>query len=74
MAAIEQSIPNMLGGVSQQPDPVKLSGQVREAENVFLDPTFGCLKRPGTEWVANLAAAGEIPTNGQENPTHRRRN
>ena len=71
MAAIEQSIPNMLGGVSQQPDPVKLSGQVREAENVFLDPTFGCLKRPGTEWVANLAAAGEIPTNGRWFPIFR---
>ena len=31
---------NLLGGVSQQPDPVKLPGQVREAQNVYLDPTF----------------------------------
>ena len=51
MAAIEQQIPNMLGGVSQQPDPVKLPGQVREADNVLLDPTFGCMKRPPTQWV-----------------------
>ena len=49
MAAVSQSIPNLLGGVSQQPDPVKLPGQVREAVNAYLDPTFGCKKRPPTE-------------------------
>ena len=54
MAAIEQQIPNLLGGVSQQPDPVKLPGQVKEAENVLLDPTFGCMKRPPSRWVASL--------------------
>lgn len=55
MAAISQKIPNLLGGVSQQPDPVKLPGQVRAAENVYLDPTFGCRKRPGSEFTAALA-------------------
>jgi hypothetical protein len=55
MAAISQKIPNLLGGVSQQPDPVKLPGQVRAAENVYLDPTFGCRKRPGSEFTASLA-------------------
>lgn len=55
MAAITQKIPNLLGGVSQQPDPIKLPGQVRAADNVYLDPTFGCRKRPGTEFVAALA-------------------
>lgn len=55
MAAVSQKIPNLLGGVSQQPDPVKLPGQVREAENVYLDPTFGCRKRPGTQYIATLA-------------------
>jgi len=54
MAAISQKVPNLLGGISQQPDPVKLPGQVRAAENVYLDPTFGCRKRPGTEFVASL--------------------
>lgn len=56
MAAVSQKIPNLLGGVSQQPDPVKLPGQVREADNVYLDPTFGCRKRPGTEYVATLGS------------------
>ena len=44
-----------MGGVSQQPDPLKLPGQVREAVNVLLDPTFGCKKRPPTRFVNELA-------------------
>ena len=59
MAAVSQKIPNLLGGISQQPDPVKLPGQVREAVNVYLDPTFGCRKRPSTEYVGTLAS--DIP-------------
>jgi|TARA_R100000482_G_scaffold95098_1_gene39963 hypothetical protein len=55
MAAISQVVPNLLGGVSQQPDPLKLPGQVKEAENVLLDPTFGCRKRPPTQFVGELA-------------------
>jgi hypothetical protein len=55
MAAISQIVPNLLGGVSQQPDPLKLPGQVKEAENVLLDPTFGCRKRPPTRFVGELA-------------------
>ena len=55
MAAVSQKIPNLLGGVSQQPDPVKLPGQVRDATNIYLDPTFGARKRPPTALVATLA-------------------
>ena len=55
MAAVSQKIPNLLGGISQQPDPVKLPGQVRDARNVYLDPTFGARKRPPTEFIATLA-------------------
>ena len=69
MAAVSQSIPNLLGGVSQQPDPIKLPGQVREAVNAFLDPTFGCKKRPATEFIARLAA--NIPANAKWFPIFR---
>lgn len=55
MAAVSQTITNMLGGISQQPDPIKLPGQVREAVNAYLDPTFGCRKRPGTRLVSALS-------------------
>ena len=61
MAAVSQKIPNLLGGVSQQPDPVKLPGQVRAADNVYLDPTFGCRKRPGTEYINTLNSDGSVP-------------
>ena len=54
MAAIEQVVPNLLGGVSQQPDPLKLPGQVKTANNVYLDPTFGALKRPGSELMLQV--------------------
>jgi hypothetical protein len=69
MAAVSQSIPNLLGGVSQQPDPIKLPGQVREAVNAFLDPTFGCKKRPATEFIAKLAS--NIPATAKWFPVFR---
>jgi len=62
MAAVSQKVPNLLGGVSQQPDPVKLPGQVRAADNVYLDPTFGCRKRPGTEYINTLSSDGTVPS------------
>lgn len=69
MAAISQTINNVLGGVSQQPDPVKLPGQVKEAVNAYLDPTFGCTKRPGTQFIGLLA--GDVPDSAEWFPVFR---
>ena len=69
MAAISQTINNVLGGVSQQPDPVKLPGQVREAVNAYLDPTFGCMKRPGTQYIGLLAE--DVPETAEWFPVFR---
>lgn len=69
MAAISQTINNVLGGVSQQPDPVKLPGQVREAVNAYLDPTFGCTKRPGTQFIGLLAE--DVPETAEWFPVFR---
>ena len=55
MAAVTQLISTYTGGVSTQPDVKKLSGQVREADNCFADPTFGMTKRSGSRYLANLA-------------------
>ena len=55
MAAISQQIPNLLGGVSQQADPLKLAGQVKESINAYLDPTFGCRKRPPLQYIKKLS-------------------
>ena len=47
MASITQTIPNFIGGVSQQPDQLKLPGQVAEVVNAIPDITRGLYKRPG---------------------------
>ena len=57
MAAINQRIPNFLGGVSQQPDSIKFPGQLRVCDNAVPDVTFGLTKRPPGEFVGKLANA-----------------
>ena len=57
MATVSQKIPNLLGGVSQQPDSLKLPGQTRQCTNVLPDPTYGLLKRPGLKLVSSLTGA-----------------
>lgn len=54
MPAITQRINNFLGGVSTQPDTKKLSGQVKEAKNVYPDPALGLTKRPGFKFLDAL--------------------
>jgi hypothetical protein len=54
MAAISQKIPNLIGGVSQQPDSLKLPNQLRECINYYPDPTFGLSKRPGLKAINKL--------------------
>jgi hypothetical protein len=57
MAAINQRIPNFLGGVSQQPDKIKFLGQLRSCDNAVPDITFGLKKRPPGEFVGTLTNA-----------------
>ena len=57
MAAVNQSIPNFLGGVSQQPDKIKFPGQLRVCDNAVPDVTFGLKKRPAGEFVSKLTNA-----------------
>lgn len=57
MSSITQRIPNLLAGISQQPDNRKRPGQVKDAVNVYPDFTLGMLKRPGSKFVSNLHGA-----------------
>ena len=41
MATITQTIPSYNGGISQQPDELKVPGQVKDALNVLPDLTHG---------------------------------
>ena len=83
MAAINQRIPNFLGGVSQQPDFIKFPGQLRTCHNAYPDVTFGLQKRAPGEYVGKLTNATdggewfEILRDGDEryliqiNPIHK---
>ena len=62
MTTLSQSIPNLLSGISQQPDSRKRPGQVKDAVNAFPDFALGLLKRPGGKFVASLHNA---PTTGK---------
>ena len=53
MTSITQQIPNYVGGISQQPDELKVPGQLRTAKNVLPDVTHGLLKRPGGRLIGN---------------------
>lgn len=57
MPAISQKIPHLISGVSQQPDSVKLSTQLRICDNYYPDVTLGLAKRPGMKGVSKLANA-----------------
>ena len=62
MSTLSQSIPNLLQGISQQPDSRKRPGQLKDANNAFPDFALGLLKRPGGKFVAKLHKA---PTTGK---------
>ena len=57
MTSITQQIPNYVGGISQQPDELKVPGQVRSVKNALPDVTHGLLKRPGGRLIGNALSA-----------------
>ena len=49
MAGISRTIPDFNGGINEQPDERKLTGQVRDCINAISDPVRGLYKRPGSK-------------------------
>ena len=49
MSSISQTIPSYVAGISEQPDQLKLSGQVKDCVNALPDVTRMLGKRPGCE-------------------------
>ena len=47
-------IPSFLGGVSQQPDKLKFTNQLKSQINGYSNPVEGLCKRPPTEHIAKL--------------------
>ena len=62
MPLINSSIPNLIQGVSQQPDSVRFDGQCEEQINAVGSLTEGLMKRPPTEFISNIFSS-EIPEN-----------
>ena len=67
MATITQTIGSYVGGISQQPDEMKIPGQVNVAKNVFPDVTYGLQKRPGGRLVASISDSGTLTIPGGTN-------
>ena len=51
MVAVTQIIPDLLGGISQQPDNQKDTGDLADSINAYPDVTLGLIKRPGLQYV-----------------------
>ncbi len=52
---VEQSIKTMYQGVSRQPDPVRLPGQVEEADNILVSIVSGGIEnRPASRYITDI--------------------
>lgn len=58
MTAVSKRIPNLLLGISQQPDIRKIPGQVNKLTNAYPEYAIGLLKRAGGAFVSDLLNAG----------------
>ena len=56
MATVTQQIPNYILGISDQPDELKLNGQVKDLQNAYPDITLGCTKRAGSRLINKISA------------------
>ena len=54
MPLTQDTIPNFIGGVSQQPDKLMFPNQSKKLLNMLPDPTIGLTKRKPTEHIARL--------------------
>jgi hypothetical protein len=54
MPLINTSVPNLIQGVSQQPDATRFAGQCEEQENALSSIVDGLKKRPNTRHVSRL--------------------
>lgn len=57
MTLINNDLPNLIGGVSQQPDSMRLINQCEAQENAISSPVEGLTKRPPTEHIKELVSS-----------------
>lgn len=54
MTVVSETIPSFIGGVSQQPDKLKRSDQLKECVNGYPSPVAGMIKRHPTQHIKKL--------------------
>tara|TARA_R100000655_G_scaffold94765_1_gene136328 strand:- start:15073 stop:17610 length:2538 start_codon:yes stop_codon:yes gene_type:complete len=57
MALVKTDVPNLVGGVSQQPASMRLINQCEAQENAVSSPVEGLVKRPPTEHIKELLSS-----------------
>ena len=63
MPLLTSSIPNLIGGVSQQPPSIRSTNEAEAIDNAVPSPVEGLMKRPPTEHIAAVAnASGTLRT------------
>ena len=60
MTAVTQQIPNLILGISEQPDELKIPGQVKECSDFLPDVTEGLKKRPGSRLIKKISVNGGV--------------
>ena len=57
MPLVSRTIPNLVQGVSQQPEILRLNSQATEQINGFSSVVEGLKKRPPTNYIAKLSGS-----------------
>ena len=71
MALLNSSIPNLLNGVSQQPDALKSPNHCEDQVNAYPSPVEGLIKRQPTEFLTDgLGSDFEGATNTVDTSSH----
>lgn len=58
MTAVTKSLPNLIGGISQQPAPLRLNNQCEDQNNFISSPVTGLQSRPPLKFVSSTAYTG----------------
>lgn len=59
MTLFDQSVPNLLGGVSQQAENLRFPNQAKESINTHASTVEGLIKRNPSKFIADVGSAGD---------------
>ena len=64
MTLVQEQIPNLINGISQQPPSQRLASQGQLQKNMIVDKAEGLKKRPPTEHVSKISGRTDIQSYG----------